>query len=214
MDTDDPRAAFDVGLRLLARREHSRRELARKLEARRFTAQARRCALDALEAAGYLDEPRFAAMVTRHRCAAAYGPLRVRAELAQHGVADDVVDAAIATLDTRDWVEAAARWLARRMNAVRAGAHRAREDDEMFADALGRPSGREAMRSGAAKGSETDTSERGGGRARHTATPPIDADPEWIEARAVQLCLARGFTPDQAKAAWAVVVAGDDGSLD
>lgn len=81
------RAAMD----LLARREHSRRELATKLE-RRFSQEGTPEVLDGLERDGLLSDRRFCESYTRVRSEAGFGPLRLRAELRQRGVAEGVID--------------------------------------------------------------------------------------------------------------------------
>lgn len=80
------RAAMD----LLARREHSRRELLTKL-GRRFNEESIPEALDGLERDGLLSDRRFCESYTRMRSEAGFGPLRLRAELRQRGVAEGVI---------------------------------------------------------------------------------------------------------------------------
>lgn len=75
-----------MALGLLARREHARRELTDKLRARDFEDDAIREALDRLEEQGWLDEGRFIEGFVRSRVQRAYGPLRIKAELAQRGI--------------------------------------------------------------------------------------------------------------------------------
>ncbi|MDZ7752481.1 MAG: regulatory protein RecX [Gammaproteobacteria bacterium] len=75
-----------MALGLLARREHSRRELTEKLQARAFEIEPIREALDRLEEQGWLDEGRFIESFVRSRVQKAYGPLRIKAELAQRGI--------------------------------------------------------------------------------------------------------------------------------
>jgi len=74
----------DLALAALARREHSRVELARKLAAKGFAQESIEPVLDELEIAGYLDQQRFVESYLRSH--AGRGPLRARAELRQHGV--------------------------------------------------------------------------------------------------------------------------------
>ena len=76
---------------LLARREHSRRELAAKLE-RRFSEEDLPEILDGLERDGLLSDRRFCESYTRMRSEAGFGPLRLRAELRQRGVAEGLID--------------------------------------------------------------------------------------------------------------------------
>ena len=88
---------------LLARRDHSRRELERKLEAQGFTPDLVAAALAELERKGLFRAERFAGSFVRSRVAKGQGPVRIRAELAERGVADP---SALAAEDV-DWVEAA-----------------------------------------------------------------------------------------------------------
>ncbi len=75
-----------MALGLLARREHSRRELTDKLRARDFGDEAIREALDGLEEQGWLDEDRFIESFVRSRVQRAYGPMKIKAELARRGI--------------------------------------------------------------------------------------------------------------------------------
>jgi len=99
-------------LRLLALREHSRGELERKLS--RYLAEEDSPAelsalLDALEAAGWLSDERFAQLWVARR-AERFGPLRLRQDLAVRGVAEGVSQAATAALGASDHERALALW--------------------------------------------------------------------------------------------------------
>jgi len=78
--------ARSVALRLLARREHSRQELALKLRQRKLESAVIEAVLDEYEAEGWLDDQRFADVYARQRMDLGYGPLRILAELQQRGV--------------------------------------------------------------------------------------------------------------------------------
>ena len=69
----------------LARREHSRVELARKLAAHASDEHEVNAVLDALEQAGHLSTARFVESLVRKR-AARYGLRRVEQELAEHKI--------------------------------------------------------------------------------------------------------------------------------
>lgn len=97
---------------LLSRREHSRRELTRKLKVRGIEAEAATAAVDRLAQEGWQDDTRFAESLVRSRSASGYGPLHIRAELGTHGLDRDAVAAALDTFDG-DWA-ANARDLVRR----------------------------------------------------------------------------------------------------
>jgi regulatory protein len=71
---------------LLARREHSRLELERKLAARSFEASLIHDVLDQLERDGLLSAERFAESFVASRYAKGQGPYRIRRELAERGV--------------------------------------------------------------------------------------------------------------------------------
>ena len=97
-DVADPGACERAALDLLARREHSRRELERKLGARGFADELIAPTLDALEESGELASARFTASFIRARAAKGQGPARIRAELAERGIdreqAQDLLSAA------------------------------------------------------------------------------------------------------------------------
>ncbi|WP_036167060.1 recombination regulator RecX [Noviluteimonas dokdonensis] len=99
-------------LGLLVRREHSRRELTRKLTARGVEPEDAVAAVDKLEAAGWQDDGRFAESLVRSRASTGYGPVRIRAELGTHGLGREAVGAAMEAAEV-DWDELA-RGLARR----------------------------------------------------------------------------------------------------
>jgi regulatory protein len=99
-------------LGLLVRREHSRKELTRKLTARGVAADDARAAVARMTAEGWQDDARFAELLVRSRASNGYGPLRISAELGTHGLDRDTVIAAMDAYDG-DWTENA-RDLARR----------------------------------------------------------------------------------------------------
>ena len=99
-------------LSLLTRREHSKRELARKLLVRGVPADEAREAIARLADAGWQDDRRFAESLVRSRAEAGYGPAFIRAELGTHGLGADAVAAALAAYEG-DWT-ANARGLVRR----------------------------------------------------------------------------------------------------
>lgn len=97
-----------MGLRLLARREHSRAELALKLAQRGIEQADIEQALDRLQAMDALNEARFAEQYVRMRLRQGYGPARIRADLATRGVDAATVEAELAGAENDD-----AHWLAR-----------------------------------------------------------------------------------------------------
>lgn len=87
-------SALDAGLRLLARRAHSRVELLVKLTRRGYESGAIVAAMRRLEESGYLDDQSFARSYVRRR-GSARGPRVLSSELAARGIDRSQVDAAI-----------------------------------------------------------------------------------------------------------------------
>ena len=73
-------------LRLLARREHARRELAGKLCQRGYDGALVEQVLDELEQKRLLSDTRFSEAYVRQRRQRGYGPARIQAELRERGV--------------------------------------------------------------------------------------------------------------------------------
>ena len=102
-------------LGLLTRREHSRRELVRKLEQRGVSAADADAVVGKLADAGWQDDARFADSLARSRSQAGYGPAWIRAELGTHGLREEAVAAALDGLEL-DWMDVAAGLLRRRFD--------------------------------------------------------------------------------------------------
>jgi regulatory protein len=101
----DEAACTRVAVELLARREHSRRELTRKLAARGFSDEVVSTVLDELERTGALANARFTDSFVRSRIGKGQGPQRIRAELAQRGITDEEADGVLRAADV-DWLAA------------------------------------------------------------------------------------------------------------
>ncbi len=95
-------------MNLLARREHSRLELQNKLQKRNFSATEITSSLDGLIADGLLDEVRFVEAFTRLRVRRGSGPIKIRHELRQRGIVDEMIETALQVYQGR-WVECARR---------------------------------------------------------------------------------------------------------
>ena len=87
---DTPAELKGRALRHLARREHSRAELSRKLAPHAESAEALLFLLDELEKKKQLSDERYAE-VRSHWMARKYGAARIRQDLEVRGVPDDVV---------------------------------------------------------------------------------------------------------------------------
>ncbi len=102
-----PEEVRDRALRLLARREHSALELKRKLLQRGYPPDRIESALSGLTAEGLLSETRYAGEWVRSRIARGQGPVKIRAELRQQGLADDQIRQAL-DQSAADWDRLAA----------------------------------------------------------------------------------------------------------
>ena len=117
-------------LGLLVRREHSQRELERKLVARGIEKDEAATAVAKLRDAGWQDDERFACSLARSRAMNGYGPLRIRAELGTHALSAEAVAAAFASLAEAgedDWKAVAADLVRRRFGSVDGDPARARK---------------------------------------------------------------------------------------
>ena len=115
-DTQDPatrvEATASVGdirvaaMDLLARREHARSELQTKLQRRFDDAALVSRVLDDLAAENLQSDARYAESLLRQRLDRGYGPVRIRQEMRERGVAQERMLAALEAVDP-DWYEAA-----------------------------------------------------------------------------------------------------------
>ena len=114
---DDPakpkRSAYDKALGLLARREHSRKELKTKLRQGGYEGEETTDAIDRLGEQHYQDDDRFAEVLLRSRISQGYGPMRLRVELKSHGLADARIRELMDEAEV-DWDASAAAQLRRR----------------------------------------------------------------------------------------------------
>jgi len=118
---DDPakpkRSAYDKALGLLARREHSRKELKTKLRQGGYEGEETADAIDRLGEQHYQDDDRFAEVLLRSRISQGYGPMRLRVELKSHGLADARIRELMDEAEV-DWDTSAAAQLRRRYGSA------------------------------------------------------------------------------------------------
>ncbi|AIF48949.1 regulatory protein RecX [Dyella japonica] len=112
-DKKDKPSAYSKALGMLARREHSRRELKLKLRQKGYEGDEAGEALDRLGEQHYQDDDRFAEVLVRSRVSQGYGPMRVRAELKSHGLSDARIRAVLDEAAV-DWETSALAQLRRR----------------------------------------------------------------------------------------------------
>ncbi|MCE8020827.1 regulatory protein RecX [Halomonas sp. MCCC 1A11036] len=111
---------WDDAIRLLARREYSRAELAQRLSARIHSPEAIDDCLDALAEAGLQSDARFAESFLRSRVTRGQGQLKIRAELERRGVERTLIAAVLAEVEQEseiDWFELAREVLERRFSS-------------------------------------------------------------------------------------------------
>jgi len=101
---DNPAAVRRAAMDLLARREHGRVELTRKLRQRGAPADLIEAALERLAEEGLLSEARYLESFVGYRARAGYGPLRIREELTQRGLGRADVEQALRDSGI-DWAE-------------------------------------------------------------------------------------------------------------
>lgn len=128
---DTPGELKARALRHLARREHSRAELARKLAPRAASPEALEQLLDALAAKKQLSDERYAE-ARAHQLARKYGAARIRADLKSKGIAAEIA-ARAGAIDER---ERAAAILARKYRSA-AGTREERARRARFLQARG-----------------------------------------------------------------------------
>lgn len=88
---------------LLARREHARAELERKLGQRGFPSELIASELDRLAAEGLQDDARYLEAFVHSRIVREQGPMKIRAALSQLGLDGGEVDLALEAVGV-DWV--------------------------------------------------------------------------------------------------------------
>jgi regulatory protein len=99
-------------LDLLARREHSRDELRRKLAPRAEEGEDLEALLDELTRKGWLSEARFVEQTVRAK-SRKFGPLKIAQHLREKGIDDEVIASAIAAAGSGEGETLAAVWRAR-----------------------------------------------------------------------------------------------------
>ena len=100
-------------LSFLARREHSRLELLRKLSQQFSARELINEVLDELSEQGYQSDDRFTEMYIRTKIRAGYGPFRIKIELREKGVCESTV---LSVLDRQmiDWFDLAKQAMQKR----------------------------------------------------------------------------------------------------
>ncbi len=114
--SSDRKAARRKGMDCLARREYGFEELVRKLATGGFEPETARAVVEQLAAEGLQDDRRFAASLVQSRVGQGKGPVRIRLDLEQRGIAAGLIEEALADCG-EDWNELARGVRRRRFGA-------------------------------------------------------------------------------------------------
>jgi len=104
--TADAKAVEAAAVRLLARREHSIDELRRKLLGKGYPSDTIEPVIQKLAGKRLVSDERFTSSFVHHHAKRGQGPVRIRAELRQQGIADSQVEEALRCAEI-DWVQLA-----------------------------------------------------------------------------------------------------------
>lgn len=105
--TNELKEARDIAIRMLSRREYSRREIQQKLQRHGCEQADIDQVLTLLIENGAQSDERFAEHFARFRASKGYGPKRIRMELKEKGVESQIIDQGLASAEV-DWYGRAA----------------------------------------------------------------------------------------------------------
>lgn len=105
--TNAIKAARDIAIRLLSRREYSRQEIQQKLQQKGCEQSDIDQVLALLVESGAQSDERFAEHFARFRASKGYGPKRIRMELKEKGVDSSVIELGLELAEV-NWYERAA----------------------------------------------------------------------------------------------------------
>ena len=115
--TADAKAVEAAAVRLLTRREHSIEELRRKLLSKGYPPDTIEPVVQKLAGKRLVSDERFTSSFVHHHAKRGQGPVRIRAELRQQGIADPQVEEALRSADI-DWVQLAREVRRRKFGAT------------------------------------------------------------------------------------------------
>lgn len=99
-DNSEYKEAKNRALRLLSRREYSAKEIADALAAKGYDSLLLESLLEDLQALNLQSDPRFAAAYCRSRQQRGFGPLRIKQELQQKGIAAELINEVLNNCET------------------------------------------------------------------------------------------------------------------
>jgi regulatory protein len=91
-------------LRLLTRRDHSRKEIQLKMAVKGYESSQVSAVIDDLAQQSWQDDSRYAESYARVRSQKGFGPVRIAYELQQQGIAPGTVEAVL-RITTDDWMD-------------------------------------------------------------------------------------------------------------
>jgi regulatory protein len=103
----DDKTTEIAAVRLLTRREHSSKDLKRKLQGKGHSKDVVERVVDKLTGTKLVSDERFAVNFVAYHGRRGHGPIRIRGELRQQGATDEAIDSALANADF-DWGRVAA----------------------------------------------------------------------------------------------------------
>lgn len=127
----DERTVRTTALALLAGRDFGRQELTGRLLRKGYDARVVAGVVQALVDEGLLREARYLEQFISQHARRGHGPVRIRAELREKGVAGDAADAALAQAEP-DWVQLARDARRRRFGVSLPGDYRERAKQSRF----------------------------------------------------------------------------------
>lgn len=120
-DLDPEKELKKYLLFLLSKREYSQSELSSKAETRQYDETLIEKILKVLVEENYQSDQRYAEMVVRARINKQTGPVKIRMELKQKGVASSIIESALSVSDC-DWFELAASCARKKYKPVKENA--------------------------------------------------------------------------------------------
>ena len=127
----DERAVRTAALALLAGRDFARNELAQRLLRRGYQAAIVTTVVEGLAAQRLLSESRFVEQFIRQHAGRGHGPIRIRVELRERGVAQGDIDEGLAAA-TEDWAGIARETRRKRFGLSPPGDYRERARQARF----------------------------------------------------------------------------------
>jgi len=127
----DEKTVRTAALALLAGRDFGRAELARRLERRGYPVDKVAAVVEALTAERLLSEERFLEQFIRQHAGRGHGPVRIRMELRERGIADADIEGALEAAE-QDWVAVAREARRRRFGVSLPGDYPARARQARF----------------------------------------------------------------------------------